>query len=66
MAVLITTENPGQTQPGYDGMLNALGPILKQAPGFVLHSAFPVDGGWRVNDASVPADERVGSDLPGE
>lgn len=29
-------------------MLNALGPILKQAPGFVLHSAFPVDGGWRV------------------
>jgi quinol monooxygenase YgiN len=48
MAVQITGEIPGQTQQGYDGMLNALEQIMKQAPGFISHSAFPVDGGWRV------------------
>jgi hypothetical protein len=48
MAVLVTAEVPGQTEQGYDGMLAALGSRLKQAPGFVLHTAYPVEGGWRV------------------
>lgn len=48
MAILIITENPGQTEPGYEGMLTQLAPILKQSPGFVMHAAFPVEGGWRV------------------
>jgi hypothetical protein len=48
MAVLVTAEVPGQTEPGYDGMLVALEGALKQAPGFILHTAHPVEGGWRV------------------
>ena len=26
----------------------ALESSIKQAPGFVLHSAYPIDGGWRI------------------
>ncbi len=48
MAVLITAENQGQTQQGYDGMLGVLADSIKQAPGFILHTAHPVEGGWRV------------------
>ena len=48
MTVLVTAEVPGQTQQGYDGMLTVLEQGLKQAPGFVLHTAHPVEGGWRV------------------
>ena len=48
MAVLVTAEVQGQTQQGYDAMFSALGEGLKQAPGFVLHSAHPVEGGWRI------------------
>jgi len=48
MAVLVTAEVPGQTEQGYDGMLVALEGALRQAPGFVLHSAHPFEGGWRI------------------
>ena len=48
MAVLVTAEVQGQTQQGYDGVLGILAGSLKQAPGFVLHTAHPVEGGWRV------------------
>lgn len=48
MAVLVTAEAPGQTQQGYDGMLAALDAQLRQAPGFILHTAYPVEGGWRI------------------
>jgi len=48
MAVLVTAEVPGQTEQGYDGMLVALEGALKQAAGFILHTAHPVEGGWRV------------------
>jgi hypothetical protein len=48
MPVLVTAEVQGQTQQGYDGMLNVLASALKQAPGFVLHTAHPIDGGWRI------------------
>ena len=60
MAVLVTAEVPGQTQQGYDGMLSVLGSALKAAPGFILHTAFPVEGGWRVLemwDSKRQADE---------
>ena len=60
MAVLVTAEVAGQTQQGYDGMLSALGSALKEAPGFILHTAFPVEGGWRVLemwDSKRQADE---------
>lgn len=48
MAVLVTAEVQGQTQQGYDGMLGKLEEGLKQAPGFVLHTAYPIDQGWRI------------------
>jgi hypothetical protein len=48
MAVLVTAEAPGQTAEGYQGMLTALEGAMRQAPGFILHGAFAVDGGWRV------------------
>lgn len=48
MAVLVTAEVPGQTQQGYDGMMGVLADALKQAKGFILHTAHPIEGGWRV------------------
>jgi quinol monooxygenase YgiN len=48
MAILMTAEVAGQTEAGYRGMLDALERELKQAPGFVMHTAHPIDGGWRV------------------
>ncbi|MEQ1439124.1 hypothetical protein AAG565_07155 [Fontimonas sp. SYSU GA230001] len=48
MAVMITAEVKGQTQQGYDGMLAVLGPVIRQAKGFILHAAHPVEDGWRV------------------
>ena len=48
MAVLVTAEVPGQSQQGYDGMLGMLQGPLKQASGFILHTAHPVEGGWRI------------------
>ena len=48
MAVMIIAEVANQTQQGYDGMLSMLEGGIKQAPGFVMHSAHPTEGGWRV------------------
>ena len=48
MPIMITAEIKGQTQEGYDGMLGVLAESIKKAPGFVLHTAHPVEGGWRV------------------
>ena len=48
MAMLVTVEVKGQTEPGYDGMRSALSAPLRQAKGFILHTAHPVEGGWRV------------------
>lgn len=48
MAVIVTAEVHGQTRDGYDGMLAALGDLARRADGFVLHSAYVVDGQWRV------------------
>lgn len=48
MAVLVTADVPGQTREGYEETIRLLGPALRQAPGFILHSGYPVEGGWRV------------------
>ena len=48
MAVLVTAEVPGQTPEGYDGMLAGLGPLIRAAPGFVMHAAYSDGGVWRV------------------
>lgn len=48
MAVIAMVDVHGQTQEGYDGMASVLFERVKQAPGFVMHSAYQVDGAWRV------------------
>ena len=48
MAILMTADVPGQTEAGYRPMLIALEDALRSAPGFVMHVAHPVEGGWRV------------------
>jgi hypothetical protein len=48
MAVIVTAEVHGQTEAGYDAMLSVLADLARQADGFVLHSAYVVDGHWRV------------------
>ena len=50
MAVMVIAEVPGQTEPGYDGMLELLAGSLRRAEGFVLHTAHPVEGGWRITE----------------
>jgi hypothetical protein len=48
MAVLVTADVPGQTTEGYDGMLAMLEGSIRNAPGLVLHTAHPIEGGWRI------------------
>jgi hypothetical protein len=71
MAVLVIAEVSGQTQQGYDGMLGMLTGALKQAPGLILHTAHPTEGGWRVieiwesqNDANQFFAKNVHPHLP--
>jgi hypothetical protein len=47
MPVLMTAEVPNQTKEGYEGMLRALSPAMRQAKGFIAHGAGPIAGGWR-------------------
>ena len=46
--MLVTADVDGQTQAGYDGMLGMLEGVLRQTPALVLHSAHPIEGGWRI------------------
>ena len=48
MAVIVIAQAHGQTASGYDAMLEVLADKARQAPGFVLHSAYCVDGSWQV------------------
>jgi hypothetical protein len=52
-------------------MLSLLATALKQAPGFVIHTAHPIEGGWRIlevwesqNDASQFLAKYVHPNLP--
>ena len=48
MAVMVTAEVAGQTREGYDAIRAGLAPVLKSAPGLILHTSHEVEGGWRV------------------
>ena len=49
MAVMIIADVPGQTPQHYDGMMSILADKVRQASGFVMHSAHATsEGGWRV------------------
>jgi hypothetical protein len=46
MAVFVSAIVPNQTTAGYDGLLNQLEGSLREAPGFVAHFAYPMEGAW--------------------
>jgi hypothetical protein len=48
VAVIVMVDVHGQTKDGYDGMASVLFDRVKQASGFVMHSAYQVDDTWRV------------------
>ena len=48
MAVLINTHVKGQTQEGYDQVLEALREVIRNSPGFVLHTSYALNDGWAV------------------
>jgi hypothetical protein len=50
MAVLISSKVAGQTREGYDGVLMAVRDIIKEAPGFIMQCAHPVEDGWNVTE----------------
>jgi hypothetical protein len=48
MPILMTAEVRGQTPEGYDGVLAVVAEAARRSPGFVMHTSFPMEGGWRV------------------
>jgi len=48
MAIAIIADVPGQTKEGYEQTIRLLGDALKEAPGFIMHFSYPVEGGWHV------------------
>ena len=59
MAILMTGEAQGLTPELYAQMLSGLEPALRQAPGFVMHTAHQAEGGgfrvlevWRSKEGS--------------
>jgi hypothetical protein len=48
MAVIVIADVPGQTQEGFDGLIQkGLGEALRQAPGFILVTGFATKGNWQ-------------------
>lgn len=47
MAVLVIAEVEGQTEQGYDGMVEVLSPLLRQTPGFLAQGGGRSRDGWR-------------------
>ena len=71
MAILITVKVKGQTPEGYDQVAAFLHPLIKQAPGFIMHTAYQGDEDWIVTeiwDSKEHADqffsEKVAPSLP--
>lgn len=71
MTVIVIAEVQGQSAAGYDGMLELLAEPVRQADGFVLHSAYEAEGIWRVVEvwrSKAEADQffarHVASQLP--
>jgi heme-degrading monooxygenase HmoA len=50
MAILVTAQVKGQTEEGYDGVLNGLREVISKAPGFILHTSYSYEEGWVVAD----------------
>ncbi len=50
MSVLVRISAPGLEAATYDEMSPALHPLLKEQPGFIMHVAYPVPGGFAVGE----------------
>jgi hypothetical protein len=50
MSVLVRITAPGIDASTYDQMTPALHPLLKTQPGFVMHVAYPIPGGFAVGE----------------
>lgn len=52
MAVLVSSKVKGQTTDGYNAVLKMVKPVLENAPGFIMHCAFPVeeDDFWQLHE----------------
>lgn len=50
MAIIMQAQVPGMTKEQYDGMTQALFPLLKKSPGFIAHAGGPIPGGWQVTE----------------
>lgn len=48
MPVLVIGDVPGQTEEGYTAIRTALEGVMKQSPGFIMHTGHAIDGGWRI------------------
>jgi quinol monooxygenase YgiN len=60
MATLISTVVKGQTPEGYDQVSRYLHQAIRNAPGFILHTAYSSDDGWHVMEiwnSKAEADE---------
>ena len=60
MPVLISSKVKEQTQEGYDAVLLAVRDALKNAPGFIMHCAYPAEGEWQLYeiwDSKAAADQ---------
>jgi hypothetical protein len=50
MSVLVRTTANGLDQSTYDQMVPVLHPLLKQQPGFIMHVAYPIPGGFAIGE----------------
>ena len=50
MAVLVKISATGMDQAVYDQMVPGLHPLLKKQPGFIVHVAYPIAGGFAVDE----------------
>ena len=50
MTVLVRITANGMDHETYDQMAPALHPLVKQQPGFIMHVAYPVPGGFVVGE----------------
>jgi hypothetical protein len=50
MAVLVKISATGMDQVIYDQMVPGLHPNLRRQPGFIIHVAYPIPGGFAVDE----------------
>jgi hypothetical protein len=50
MSVLVRTTATGLDYSTYDQMAPGLHPLLKHQPGFIMHVAYPISGGFAIGE----------------